>query len=54
MEESEDTQIISASEARQALTDGDIRSEIAFQNDINRLLALVDELWDGRTKPASR
>lgn len=52
MEESENTQIINASEARQALTDGDIRSEIAFQNDVNRLLALLDELWDGRTKPA--
>ena len=47
-----ETQIINASEARQALTDGDIRSDIAFQNDVNRLLALLDELWDGRTQPA--
>ncbi len=44
------TQVISASEARQVLTDGDIRSDIAFQNDVNRLLAMLDELWDGRTQ----
>jgi hypothetical protein len=52
MDESENTQVISASQARQVLTDGDIQSDIAFQNDINHLLALVDELWDGRMKPA--
>jgi hypothetical protein len=50
----ETTRVIDASQARQVLTDGDIQSDIAFQNDINHLLALVDELWGGRTKPARR
>ena len=32
--------IVTAAEARRALTEeGDIRSEVAFQNDINTLLA---------------
>jgi hypothetical protein len=35
--------IVAASEARQALTEGDFRSEIAFQNDINTLLAALEE-----------
>jgi hypothetical protein len=36
--------IVPAPEVRQALTiEGDIRSEIAFQNDINRLLAWFEE-----------
>jgi hypothetical protein len=35
--------IVAASEARQALTEGDFRSEIAFQNDINSLLASLEE-----------
>lgn len=39
--------ILSASEARQVLTGGDLRSEVAFQNDINTLLACLDE-----TRPA--
>lgn len=36
--------IVAPAEVRQALTsEGDIRSEIAFQNDINRLLAWFEE-----------
>ena len=35
--------IVAAAQARQALTDGDIRSEVAFQNDINTLLACLEE-----------
>ena len=35
--------IVTAAEARRALTDGDIRSEVAFQNDINTLLARLEE-----------
>lgn len=36
-------QIVTAAEARRALTKGDIRDEIAFQNDINTLLARLEE-----------
>lgn len=36
--------IVTAAEARRALTkEGDIRSEVAFQNDINTLLARLEE-----------
>ena len=35
--------IVTAAQARQALTEGDIREEIAFQNDINTLLACLEE-----------
>ena len=36
-------QILTAAEARRALTKGDIRGEVAFQNDINTLLARLEE-----------
>jgi hypothetical protein len=42
-----ETQIINVTEARQALTGGDFRNDIAFQNDVNHLLSILDELWDG-------
>jgi hypothetical protein len=51
-------QVVRAAEVRRSLTPpGDIRSEIAFQNDINALLARFDELkvpWQplGGTLPA--
>jgi hypothetical protein len=35
--------IVSAAEARRELTDGGIRDEVAFQNDINTLLARLEE-----------
>jgi hypothetical protein len=38
-----EVEIVTAGAARRALTNGDIRSEIAFQNDINTLLARLDE-----------
>jgi len=39
------TDVISAPSVRRVLTTpGDIRSEIAFQNDINSLIAKVDQL----------
>ena len=38
-----DVRIVSAAEARRAITNGDIRSEVAFQNDINTLLARLEE-----------
>ena len=37
------TRFLTTSEARAVLTDGGIRSEIAFQNDINTLLACLEE-----------
>jgi hypothetical protein len=44
--------IITAAEARKALTTGDLRSDIAFQNDVNRLLASLEDLCD--PAPATR
>ena len=38
-----EVRIVSAAEARRAITNGDIRSEVAFQNDINTLLARLEE-----------
>ena len=38
-----EVKIVTAAEARRALTNGDIRSEVAFQNDINTLLARLEE-----------
>ena len=35
--------IVTAAEARQVLTSGDWRSDVAFQNDINTLLACLEE-----------
>jgi hypothetical protein len=37
-------EVLNVAEARRALTQGDIRSDVAFQNDVNRLLAALDEL----------
>jgi hypothetical protein len=39
-------QILSVSQARRILTNGDIRSDVAFQHEVNRLLASLDELCD--------
>ena len=39
-------EIMSIAEARRALTKGDIRSDVAFQHDVNRLLATLDDLCD--------
>ena len=39
-------EIITVAEARRALTNGDLRSEVAFQHDVNRLLATLDDLCD--------
>jgi hypothetical protein len=38
--------IVPAAEARRLLTDGDVRSDIAFQNDVNLLLASLEEICD--------
>src|SRR4029079_5667268 len=48
--------IVPAAEARRLLTDGDVRSDIAFQNDVNLLLASLEEICDLSTsssKPRS-
>jgi hypothetical protein len=39
-------EIISVAEARRAITNGDIRNDVAFQHDVNRLLATLDDLCD--------
>jgi hypothetical protein len=44
-------EILNVGQARRALTNGDIKSDIAFQNDVNRLLATLDSLWDAAELP---
>jgi hypothetical protein len=44
--------IVPAAEARRALTDGDVRSDVAFQHDVNHLIAVLEELLDG-AEPSS-
>jgi hypothetical protein len=44
-------QIISVAQARRVLTNGDIKSDIAFQHDVNRLLASLDDLCDALDLP---
>lgn len=47
--------IVPAAEARRLLTDGDVRSDIAFQNDVNRLLASLEEICDvSGSRPEAR
>ena len=44
--EEQSVEILSVRLARRLLTDGDIKSEVAFQHDVNRLLASLDDLCD--------
>ena len=44
-------EIVSVRLARRLLTDGDIKSEVAFQHDVNRLLAALDDLCDRADEP---
>jgi hypothetical protein len=39
--------IVPAAEARRILTGGDVRSDVAFQHDVNHLIAVLEELLDG-------
>ena len=39
-------EIISVAQARRVLTNGDIKSDVAFQHDVNRLLASLEDLCD--------
>ena len=43
MDDDPRVKIVPAAEARRALTGGDIRDDVAFQNDINTLLARLEE-----------
>jgi hypothetical protein len=38
-------EFLSVTQARRVLTKGDIKCDVAFQNDVNRLLASLDDLW---------
>jgi hypothetical protein len=49
--EDEDVKIVRVQEARRVLTDGGIRSEIAFQNEVNLLLAVLEDICDGAPAP---
>ena len=42
----ENIQILSVRQARRVLTNGDIKSDVAFQHDVNRLLASLEDLCD--------
>ena len=46
-----DFEILRVTQARRRLTDGDIKSEVAFQNDVNRLLVSLDHLFDAPESP---
>jgi hypothetical protein len=55
--DNDDFEILRVAQARRVLTGGDIKSEVAFQNDVNRLLASLEDLWDrwaGESQPANR
>jgi hypothetical protein len=39
-------EILTVRQARRLFTDGDIKSEVAFQHDVNRLLASLEDLCD--------
>ena len=47
-QQSEQFEILSVAEARRALTNGDIRSDVAFQHDVNRLLATLEDICGDR------
>jgi hypothetical protein len=44
--------VMNVAEARRVLTAGDVRSDVAFQNDVNRLLRSLDDIWDDVTAAA--
>ena len=46
-----DIRIMTVAEARRTLTGGELRNDVAFQNDVNRLLATLDELFDAGSEP---
>jgi len=50
----ENIQILSVRQARRVLTNGDIKSEVAFQHDVNRLLASLEDLCDSAGENEAR
>ncbi len=46
--------IVNLADARRTLTGGDLRNDVAFQNDVNRLLATLDDLLDPATERRPR
>ena len=51
----QEVRIMNVRQARQVLTRGDIRDEVAFQNDVNRLLASLEEIWgSSQAEPAAQ
>ena len=42
----QNVKIVRLGEARRVLTDGAIRSEVAFQNEVNLLIATLDDICD--------
>jgi hypothetical protein len=44
-------EILTVRQARRLLTGGDIKSEVAFQHDVNRLLASLEDLCDAAEEP---
>jgi hypothetical protein len=44
-----DIRIVNLADARRTLTGGDLRNDVAFQNDVNRLLATLDDLLEPST-----
>jgi len=45
----QNVKIVRLGEARRVLTDGAIRSEVAFQNEVNLLIATFDDLCERAT-----
>jgi len=46
-----DFQILSVGQARRVLTKGDLKTDVAFQNDVNLLLAALEDLCDAPEAP---
>ena len=49
-----DIMIMNVGDARRTLTGGDLRSDVAFQNDVNQLLATLDEICDAASDARAR
>ena len=47
-------EILTVRQARRLFTDGDIKSEVAFQHEVNRLLASLEDLCDSAERIAFR
>ena len=52
--EEQTVEIVTVREARRVLTNGDIQSDVAFQHDVNRLLASLEDLCDSAGENEAR